>query len=59
MLEGIRVKELKYYLDNGQLNENASGEQVGIFKNSTAPFQTLRYGSFFYKTKEKSSFNRH
>jgi hypothetical protein len=47
-----------YGRDNGQLNENAAGEQIGIFKNSTAPFQILRYGSFFYKTKEKSSFNR-
>ena len=61
MYPDLQISDSIYYgygRDNGQLNENASGEQISIFKNSTAPFQILRYGSFFYKTKEKSSFNR-
>ena len=61
MYPNLQIPGSTYYgygRGNGQLNENASGEQVGIFKNSGMYFQILRHGSFFYGTKEKSSFNR-
>jgi endonuclease/exonuclease/phosphatase family metal-dependent hydrolase len=61
MYQNLQIPGSTYYgygRGNGQLNEKASGEQVGIFKNSGMYFQILRHGSFFYSTKEKSSFNR-
>lgn len=60
MYSGLQIPDSTYYgygRDNGQLNESATGEQIGIFANTDA-FQILQHGSFFYNTKEKSSFNR-
>ena len=50
-------KYIGYGRDNGLSNENAYGEQIGIFY-STSLYQILDQGSFFYNGQNKSAFNR-
>lgn len=50
-------KYIGYGRGNGLLNEKASGEQIGIFYN-TSKYQIINQGRFFYEYKTKSSFNR-
>ena len=50
-------KYIGYGRGNGLSNENASGEQIGIFY-STSLYQILDQGSFFYNGQSKSAFNR-
>jgi endonuclease/exonuclease/phosphatase family metal-dependent hydrolase len=50
-------KYIGYGRDNGLLNEKASGEQIGIFYN-TSKYQIINQGRFFYENKTKSAFNR-
>lgn len=50
-------KYIGYGRGNGLSNEKASGEQIGIFYN-TSKYQILNQGSFFYNKQDRSSFNR-
>lgn len=50
-------KYIGYGRGNGLSNEKASGEQIGIFYN-TSKYQILNQGSFFYNGQDRSSFNR-